>query len=37
MKSFADAIKYITVCLLAGLLGSCAEDKNSLCPTGVLY
>lgn len=37
MKSLTDAIKYIAICLLVGLLGSCAEDKNSLCPTGVLY
>jgi len=37
MKLFTGAIKYITVCLLAGLLASCVEDKNSLCPTGVLY
>lgn len=37
MKLFTDAIKYIAVCLLVGLLGSCAEDKNSLCPTGILY
>lgn len=37
MKLFTGAIKYITVCLLAGLLGSCVEDKNSLCLTGVLY
>lgn len=37
MKSFTDAIKYIAICLLVGLLGACAEDKNSLCPTGILY
>ena len=37
MKSFTDAIKYIVICLLVGLLGACAEDKNSLCPTGILY
>ena len=37
MKLFTGAIKYITVYLLAGLLGSCVEDKNSLCLTGVLY
>ncbi|WP_298554045.1 DUF4493 domain-containing protein [uncultured Parabacteroides sp.] len=37
MKSLVDAIKYIAICLLVGLLGSCAEDKNSLCSTGILY
>lgn len=37
MKLFTDTIKYIAICLLVGLLGGCAEDKNSLCPTGILY